>query len=237
MQREHSLKELLLKIEDPRDKDMVTYPISEIFFLLISASLSGCNEITEVHLFGKQKLEWLRSYFTYEKGIASHDTIGRVLSLVNKEAFEELFIAWVSQYFGLDAQELINLDGKRLASSATRADQSKAKSAGGRYAEVIVNAFACAAGIVLAHNNVTEQMDEVQGAKELLDSLDIGGCCISGDSNFCGRDLIKKIMERKADYLLALKGKSPKLYVAAQEAMADEQLTKTSFMTEEQGHG
>jgi predicted transposase YbfD/YdcC len=235
--KEHVLGRLLLQIEDPRNSDMVYYPIAEIFFLLISACLCGCDKLTEVQQFGDRKLSWLRGYFPFAKGIPSHDTIGRVLSLVNKDAFESLFIHWVCEHFQISETELINIDGKRISSSANRAKQAKSRVEGGRYAEIIVNVYASAAGIVLAQRNVSDKMDEVQGARDLLEALDIAGCCISGDSNFCGRDLISQIVGKQAHYLLALKGKSPKLHQAVVAAAADPTIDKHVFTTEEKGHG
>lgn len=233
----HSLSLMLSKIEDPRDEEKVFYPITEIFFLLITASLSGCNELTEIQEFGQQKISWLRGYYPFSKGIPSHDTLGRVLALVNKKSFEQLFTEWVVEQFHLPEGELVNFDGKRLASSADRADQSKSRSQGGRYAEIIVHAFAAGAGIALAQRNVTEKINELEGADHLLDALDLKGCCVSGDSNFCGRDLMAKIISKKADYLLSLKGKSMRLFTAVKQAMTDPKIEKDSFVTEEKGHG
>ncbi|MCB0556485.1 MAG: transposase [Phaeodactylibacter sp.] len=45
------------------------------------------------------------------RGIPSHDTFGRVFSLINTEAFEQCFINWASQLCELD-EEWINIDGK-----------------------------------------------------------------------------------------------------------------------------
>lgn len=233
----HSLSLMLSKIEDPRDEEKVFYPIAEIFFLLITACLSGCNELTEIQEFGQQKISWLRGYYPFSKGIPSHDTLGRVLAMVNKKSFEQLFTQWVVEQFAIPEGELVNFDGKRLASSADRADQSKPRSEGGRYADIIVHAFASGAGIALAQRNVTEKINEVEGANDLLDTLDLKGCCVSGDSNFCGRDLIAKIISKKADYVLSLKGKSMRLFTAVKQAMADPSIEKDSFITEEKGHG
>ncbi|MCB9351965.1 MAG: ISAs1 family transposase [Lewinellaceae bacterium] len=80
-------------------------------------------------------------------------------------------------------------------------------------------------------------MDEVRGALELLEWLSLEGCCVSGDSNFCDRNIIDKIIASKADYLLALKGKSPVLLEAVSTAFSQEQTKKTVFQTEETGHG
>jgi predicted transposase YbfD/YdcC len=237
MYEQHSLDDLSNRLDDPRNQDLISYSLGEIFFLVIAAMISNCNKITEVAVFGASKLEWLRRYYPYEDGAPSHDTIGRVLSFIKIDQFEAAFIEWVSDYFDIPAGELVSFDGKRIAGSADKLDQSKPKSKGGRFAEIIVNVFACGAGLTLAQTNVTSKMDETSGAIRLLESLDLAGCCVSGDSNFCGRNIIDLIIERKADYLLALKGKSPKLLQVAKAAFQDKAISKSVFTTEEQGRG
>lgn len=234
----HSLGRMLVQLPDYRLAKNVHYPLAEILFVLIVANLCGYEALDLVRSFGKEKLAWLRRYFPYEHGIASADTFGRVLGRLDKAAFEQLFIHWVAQHFDLSPGELVNLDGKRLASSADRADQSKKRGEGGRYAEIIVNVFASGAGLVLAQRNVSEKMDEVQGALDLLGWLDLEGCCVTGDSNFCARNVIDKIIEGKAHYLLALKGKSPHLFAAVQASFeAPQSEAMATYTTEEQGHG
>ena len=233
----NSLSAMLDGLEDPRSQKQAVYPLQEILFLVIVGTLCGCDELTAIAAYGKEKQAYLRKYYPYEYGIPSHDTLNRVLGLLDKRAFEKLFVQWVAGIFRLDAGELVNFDGKRLNSSADRACQSKSRAEGGQYAQVIVNVYAAGAGIVLAQNNVSDKMDEVNGAKELLGWLSLEGCCVTGDSNFCGRQLIEQIIAAKADYLLALKGKSPKMLAAAKEAFACQQIRKTVFQTEDTGHG
>lgn len=228
---------LLDNMEDPRNVKLAVHPLPEILFLLVVGTLCGYDELTVIASYGREKVDWLRKYYPYQSGVPSHDTLNRVLGLIDKRAFEKLFVQWVAQSFDLADGELINIDGKRLNSSADRASQSKKRTEGGEYAQIIVNVYAAGAGIVLAQNNVTDKMDEVKGAHELLDWLSLEGCCVSGDSNFCGRKLIHKVISSKADYLLALKGKSPKILEAAKAGFDCAQIPKVVFQTEETGHG
>jgi predicted transposase YbfD/YdcC len=228
---------LLDSMEDPRNAKLAVHPLPEILFLLVVGTLCGYDELTVIASYGREKVDWLRKYYPYQSGVPSHDTLNRVLGLIDKRAFEKLFVQWVAQSFDLADGELINIDGKRLNSSADRASQSKKRAEGGEYAQIIVNVYAAGAGIVLAQNNVTDKMDEVKGAHELLDWLSLEGCCVSGDSNFCGRKLIDKVISSKADYLLALKGKSPKILEAAKAGFDCAQIPKVVFQTEETGHG
>jgi predicted transposase YbfD/YdcC len=179
----------------------------------------------------------LRKYYAYENGVPSHDTLGRVLSTIDRQEFEQLFVNWVARHFQLEPNSLVHFDGKRLNSSANKLDQSKKRSEGGKYADIIVNVYASAAGITLAQNNVSDKMDEIKGALELLDWLDISGCCITGDANFCRVGVMERILTRKADYLLALKLNWPKQHKDAEVLFDDQTIAKQSWQTEETGHG
>ncbi|MCB9351964.1 MAG: transposase family protein [Lewinellaceae bacterium] len=76
-------------------------------------------------------MPWFRHYYPFKHGIPSHDTLNRVLGLIDKRAFERVFVQWVAQHFTMPQEELVNFDGKRLNSSANRADQSKKRNEGG----------------------------------------------------------------------------------------------------------
>jgi len=210
--QEHVLNDFLSKIEDPRRLEIVQYPLQEVLFLLICAIVSNCNTTCEVAVFGEEKLSWLRKYYPFAKGTPSHDTIDRVLSLIKAKDFERMFVEWVSAVFDINEEELIAIDGKRLAGSANKMDQFKKRSASGKCSELVVNIFATGAGISLGQANVSSKMDEVVGAKQLLEMLDLEGCCISGDANFFRTGFIELILERKANYLITLKKNQRTLY-------------------------
>lgn len=225
------------EIEDPRYQVIIHYTLPEILFLLIAGSVSFCNSLCEIAAFGEEKLDWLRRYFPYKHGTPSHDTLNRVLGIIDSTAFEDWFVGWVSRKFDIPADELLCLDGKRLNGSANRMDQIKSKTEGGKYAQIIVNCFATSAGIILGHKDVSSKMDELRGAEQLIESLDVSGRCISGDANFCSRKLLDLIIDQKADYLIALKGKNPKIHEASIEAFGNQTIDKQVFQTEETGHG
>jgi predicted transposase YbfD/YdcC len=225
------------RIEDSRNQKLIHYTLSEILFLVLIGTLCGCDQLTIMIVFGEEKIDWFRKYYPYKYGMPSHDTLSKVLGMIDKKEFEKVFVCWVSTHFGLSATELINIDGKRLNGSADKMAQSKKRNEGGQYAEIIVNVYANAAGITLAQNNVSDKMDEIKGALELLDWLEVQGCCISGDANFCRNKIVEKIRAKKADYLLALKGHLPKILDATKKTFEKKETEKTYFETEETGHG
>ena len=67
-------------IEDPRVIGRTDYPVLEIIFLCISSILCGMDGWEDIEDFGDSKIDWLRRFFPFEKGIPKHDTIARVIS-------------------------------------------------------------------------------------------------------------------------------------------------------------
>ena len=81
---------LLDEIEDDRNPILVRYPLKEVLFLILVGTLCGCDKLTMISIFGEEKLEWFRRYYPYKQGIPSHDTLGRVLGMIDKKAFPSL---------------------------------------------------------------------------------------------------------------------------------------------------
>ena len=80
---------LLVAFEDseyPRIDRTKEQPICEIFFLILAAVICGVQSWCGVEEFGNDRIEWLRKYYPYKNGIPSHDTIGRVMSLIKPNA-------------------------------------------------------------------------------------------------------------------------------------------------------
>ena len=234
----HVLDSLVLAIPDPRAPHLVVYPLHEVLFQSVTAILSGAEGPSDIALFGEEKLEWLRKYYPFEQGVCAHDTILRILGLIPMDVFESAFIGWVNEKFHLPEHLQLAIDGKRIRSSAPRAAQQLSKAEGGQFAQLIVNVFAESTGIVLAQRNVSESMSELDGAKYLIDNLQLRGCCISGDANFLSREIVEMIIEKKAHYLMTLKAKSPKVYQQCSEAFEKCESSDIEIhKTEERGHG
>jgi hypothetical protein len=84
----------------------------------------ACAESGEdIALYGRSKLSWLRHQFlALPNGFPSHDTFRRVLVLIDPEAFETCFTAWVGTVATPEEREVIALDGKMVRRSF---DQSR----------------------------------------------------------------------------------------------------------------
>ena len=70
----------------------------------------------------------------------------------------------------------------------------------------MVSAFAARQRLVLGQVKVAEKANEIVAIPKLLDMLDIEGAVVTIDAMGCQRAIAQKIMDKKADYILALKG-------------------------------
>lgn len=227
-------------LEDPRSAQRVKYPLNEIVFLAVTAVISGANEWEEIVDFGQEKLEWLRKYLKYEQGIPAHDTINRVIGMINYRAFEKCFLSWATLSISLPGGVVINLDGKKLRSSATKREQQTAHAQGGKSAVHLVEAWCGAFQMCLAQYKVANKSNEIAAIPVILNWLEIEGCIITIDAIGCQRSIAEQIQGKKADYILALKENQEGLYLGVAEAfdnLAPELAAERYDEQNEQGHG
>lgn len=232
-----SLIESFASLEDPRIDRKKLYPLMEIVFLSVCAVLSGFEEWDEVVDFGEEKLDWLRKYLPYEHGIPSHDTMNRVIFLVDDRAFEQCFIDWVEMSISLPEGVVIHLDGKALGRSATIKQQQTPRSKGGKGAVQILHAWCSELQVCLGQYKTETKSNEITAIPALLDMLEVSGCLITIDAMGCQKTIADKIIAKDADYLFGLKDNQEALSLAVftafnEKAQADQTDTQT-----DQNHG
>jgi predicted transposase YbfD/YdcC len=184
-------------LPDPRQRGKVVYPLDEILLLCLLAVLAGAEAITDIARFGEKKLALLRRFRPYRDGTPSHDHLGDILASLEAEAFQHCFVAWVAALTGTPA-EVIAIDGKTLR----RSYQKK----GAKLPIHMVSAFATRQRLVLGQVKVAEKSNEIVAIPKLLELLEIEGAIVTIDAMGCQRDIAQKIIDKRADYVLALKG-------------------------------
>lgn len=189
---------------DPRVERTKRYPLLEIIFLSICAVLSGADGWKAIHDFGEIKLDWLRKYLPYAEGIPTDDTIARVMRRLETKAFAACFVAWMTGVSLATGETIISIDGKTLRRSYNRRDNKSAIH--------MVSAWSHANGVVLGQEKTAEKSNEITAIPELLDVLELKGCIVTIDAMGCQEAIVEKIVQKKADYVLALKGNQGHLH-------------------------
>src|SRR6202161_2509646 len=184
-------------LEDPRQPGKVTYPLDEILLLCLLAVLAGAECFTEIALFGVKKLELLRRFRPFKDGTPAHDHLGDILAVLDAEQFQRCFVAWVAAMTGVPAG-VVAIGGKTVRRSGQKR--------GTKAAIHMVSAFAARQRLVLGQVKVAEKSNEIIAIPALLDMLVIEGAIITTDAIGCQRDIAQKVLDKNADYILALKG-------------------------------
>jgi len=158
---------------------------------------------------GNERIEFLRHFFEYKNGIPSHQTIGRVISLLKPKVFEDFFLQWNLLTYGTSEGKHIALDGKTLRRSFDIANKQDALH--------LLNVCAVDDGILLTQKEVGAKTNEITVVPEVLKTLDIKGAMISVDALNTQKEIAEQIITAKANYTLALKGNHKNLNNASEQ--------------------
>ena len=226
-------------LPDPRQRGKVAYPLGEVLLLALLAVLAGAETITDIARFGEKKLALLRRFQPFTDGTPSHDHLGDILASLDAEAFQRCFVAWVASLTGAPLEvvgrDVIAIDGK----TSRRSGHKKS----GKAPVHMVSAFAARQRLVLGQVAVAQKSNEIVAIPKLLAMLDIEGAVVTIDAMGCQREIAAAILDKKADYVLALKGNQGTLrddvdlLVAEQRANGFKDTTISRDQTIDGDHG
>src|ERR1700712_3031679 len=115
-----NLAQYFSRIEDPRCSGKVEHRLIDILVIAVCAVIACAESWDDIALYGRSKLAWLRTFLDLPNGIPSHDTFRRVFMLIDPDAFERGFAAWVGSLVDGFEREVIAIDGKTLRGSVDR---------------------------------------------------------------------------------------------------------------------
>ncbi|GAB4503273.1 MAG: ISAs1-like element ISEc26 family transposase [Anaerolineales bacterium] len=192
------------KVTDPRMDRTKAHKLIDIIAIAICAVICGAEGWTDIEYFGKSKEPWLRTFLELPNGIPSHDTFGRVFSMIDAQQSQLAFWEWVCAVNDLIQGQVINIDGKCLRGSG---DQKL-----GKRAIYMISAWAADNELVLGQCKVDEKSNEITAIPELLKILAISGCIVTIDAIGTQTNIAQTIVEAQADYVLSVKENQGHLY-------------------------
>lgn len=201
---EGSFVEAFSAMTDPRIDRSKEHLLLDIIVIAVCAVICGANGWVDIASYGASKHSWLKTFLALPNGIPSHDTFGRVFSLLDPEQFQQCFLDWVSRLSKLTKGSIVALDGKTLRRSFDRASKKKAIH--------MVSAWAQENRMVLGQIKVDEKSNEITAIPQLLELLEISGCTVTIDAMGCQKEIAGLIIDKGADYVLALKGNQGTLH-------------------------
>lgn len=223
-------------VNDPRRDQKKEHSLECIFYITLAAVIAGAESWYEVEEFGKLKESFFSSRIKNFRGVPSHDTFNRVFSLLDPVNLESCFRVWVREICG-KYKGIVAIDGKTICgASRERKDGSFEKLH-------VVSAWACANGVTLGQEKVSEKSNEITAIPALIQALDLSECIITIDAMGCQKAIVAGIIDKKADYVICLKENQKKFYREVKgyfEEFQEKHLPCTrygTYSTEERNHG
>ena len=227
-------------INDPRMDRKKIHKMESIVYIAMVAVICGAQSWNEIEEFGNAKLSFFKAHIPGLETIPSHDTFNRFFSILDPDQFEQVFRNWVKQICR-EVKGVVSIDGK-LMRGPSRCDEDHPL--GNKDFRLwIVSAWSKANGISLGQEKVGEKSNEITAIPKLLAALDISDCIITIDAMGCQSKITQEIIERKGDYVIALKKNQRTSYKKAAKMLENSRLNNkdlkhiSHFVSQSKGHG
>src|SRR5512143_3351231 len=216
------------ELEDPRTGNAKRHALHEILLIALCTVLCGGETCADMALFARSKRAFLEEFLTLEHGIPSHDTFSRVFRLLDPDRFHAWFISFMKG-FAEACRGVIAIDGKTLRRSFDRA--------AARSPLHMVSAWAADQRLVLAQIAVDDKSNEIVAVPKLLELLSLARRILTADAISCQRKLAEQVIERKGDYVLALKSNQGTLHDDVRRFLDDPETPLMRAGDTDKGHG
>jgi hypothetical protein len=188
------------KTFDSRISGRCDHLLVDILVITFCALLCGAESLVEIERFGKAKINWLREKLLLKlpNEVPSHDTFGRVLSLVTPKNLEWIFFEWV-RILKESQTKHIAFDGKTIQGTDRTFNQ-------GNRPVHLVSAFCTETGVVLGQrSSKSSGSSESKAILECVEHLDLTNTLVTFDAASSWPRVFKAIREKKGSYLAPVK--------------------------------
>jgi predicted transposase YbfD/YdcC len=163
--------------------------------------INGAAGWDDMSDFAQARTAWLRGFLELPGGIPCADTFRRVFEAIDTRALAECLARITSDLTTDIAGKSVAIDGKTMRRTFDRRS--------GKSALHMVTAWVVEGSISLGQIATEEKSNEITAIPELLKTIDVRGATVSIDAMGCQKTIAAAIIEREANYLLALKDNHP----------------------------
>jgi len=227
---------MLAQLSDPRRPRGVRHPLVVVLAIAVIATLAGARNYRELGdqaadlpqdllwLLGARYCPQRRRYLA-----PSGSTLYRVLTGIDAQELDRHVGAWLRQHAQAGPTEwVLALDGKVLRGAWN--DDGEL---------TLFSAMLHQSGTVIGQVRVPAHTTETTQVAPLLEAMDLAGALITADAAHTNMATARYLVEdKKADYLVPIKGNQPHLQAAAVEAVRPLVVgTSPHHVATERGHG
>ena len=226
-------------LEDERDVNKVEHDLYDIVFIAFIATLCGVESFTDMEMFANYQKKWFLKYIKLKNGVPSHDTMMRVLNMLDPQDLNERFgklFETILSYSGLKTKnEQYSIDGKSIKGSAYID-----KKTGKKHTIHTLNVLSNSSGLSVFQRTVCKEkiQSETEAILYVLSVLDVRKKIISVDAGMSYKHIANKIIEKKGNYVMAIKDNNKNtLKIIKDHILSNGYSDKNKFEESEKAHG
>ena len=208
------LVEKFVNLTDPRVTRTRWHNLIDIVMISVCGAICECNSWEDLPRYARAKKDWLLQFLELPNGIPSADTFARVFQRLDPNEFLGCLSSIVSVLRRKVEGEVVAIDGQTLC--GTRDERFR------QHPLHLVRAWATTNRLVLGQQACAEKSNEITAIPHLLKAIDLAGAIVTIDAMGCQTEIAETIIDRGADYVLAVKDNQPKLHTAIQESFQKE---------------
>lgn len=198
------------------NKGNIRHHLDDILLLMILGRASGHVRRSEIIEFGRYNLNKLRKIGLLKNGVPSESTLCRVENRINELDMADKMHEFAKTYHmelrkSVGRRDIICIDGKAMCGTIQE---------NGRNPD-IVSAYSSTMNMTLATEACQEKSNEITAVSKLLDQLDIAGQIITADAMSMQKNIIDKIRQKGADFVIELKANQRSLRYCIEDKVKD----------------
>ena len=222
-------------LDDPRVERTRRHKLVDIIAIAICAIICGADSWVHVELFGRSKLEWFQTFLELPGGFPPMTPSAMSLPVWTQSSSR--VASWPGPKPSLSCCPV------RWSPLTARRPEGPTTGRGSKRAMHLVSAWATRNTLTLGQVRTEEKSNEITAIPQLLNLLDLQGCIVTIDAMGCQREIAQQIVDRGADYLLAVKENQGQLHegirdlFAGAEALGFDGVPYDYSQTVNKGHG
>lgn len=214
------------KLNDGRVQYKVKHNMSDIVIIALLGILANANTWNEIHCFAVSHEKWLKTFLDLPSGIPSHDTIQRVVAIINPATLYTSTIKYLINLINNLSQstkekDIKSMDGKTINGSS-RSELTTEKILPTNVMSIYSHDY----GMSIIQDFIGEKTNEIPMGPELIKQLNLSDSIITADTLNTQKETAKAIVKAKGEYVLALKANQGTMYNEVSEYFHDNDLLK-----------
>ena len=217
------LKEKSKMLKDERQKGKVVYKIWDIVVVVILAVLADCNEWEEIEDYAKEQKDFLKKFLKLTGGIPSAKTYERVISLIDCQELNKIFVDFVKSIQFMDNKffkDILSFDGN--------VDTGSSRKKGYIVEETmplnVLNVYSDKLQMCIEQEMIEEKTNEITAIPEVIKRLNLKNVICTWDALNTQKENVKAVRAKGGDYCVALKANQPNFYKDVEDYFDEDKL-------------